>query len=163
VDHTPPREPYASTVVENTVRYCGETQPGAVRATEPEMDQVLHKQAEAVRQNPCSRRNSIAARCGPKDLPMRQPPLGPVHPSHILHLGLMSMVFDVPFDRAIIAYKHAESILRSNSAPYTHRVLDLVGMDSSKHTILPSQMIRTIKELTAWTFNGARLSNEMIL
>jgi hypothetical protein len=159
VDHPPPCGSYASTVMGDTAIDCDDTQPDAVRAIDGETDHILHKQVEAVNQRPYHGRTSIAARCGVEKSRMRALP-GPVHPSHMLHLGQMSMAFNVPLDRAVIAYKHAESILRSDLAPYTHRVLDLVAMDGSKHTILPSQMIRTIKELTARKFNGTTVERD---
>ena len=158
-DHSPPCGSYASTAVRDTAADCDEMQSDAVQAVDGEMDHTLHKQAEAVRQRPYNGGTAIAARCDIQNPRMRSRP-GLVHPSHMLRLGLMSMAFDVPLDRAVIAYKHAESILRSDLAPYTHRVLDLVMMDGSKHTILPSQMIRTIKELTARKFNGTTVERD---
>ena len=118
-----------------------------------DMDRFLHDQAETSRQTSCHGGTSTSTRRGARNLHMRSSP-GVVHSSYMFHLGLMSMTFDVPLNRAVIAYKHAESILRSDLAPCTHRVLDLVAIDGSKHTILPSQMIGTVNELMMSKLNG---------
>jgi hypothetical protein len=124
-----------------------------------DMDHFLHDQAEAIRQTSCHGGMSTSTRRGAKNLHMRSSP-GVVNLSYMFHLGLMSMTFDIPLNHAVIAYKHAESILRSDLAPCTHRVLDLVAIDGSKHTILPSQMIRTVKELMMSNLNGTTVERD---
>lgn len=158
VDHSQ-CESYASTVVGDTATDFDDTPVDAVRAMDRKMSPSSHEQAEVVRQTSSLGRMSISARRGVKDVHVQSSP-GAVHSAHMFHLGLMSMALDVPLNRAIIAYKHAESILRSDLTPYTHRVLDLVAMDGSKHTILPSQLIRTIKELTSFKLNGTRVERD---
>jgi hypothetical protein len=124
-----------------------------------DMDHSLHDQAGAIRQTSRHGGMSTSTRCGAKNLHMRSFP-GVVHSSYMFHLGLMSMTFDVSLNSAVIANKHADSILRSDLVPCTHRVLDLVAIDGSKHTILPSQMIRTVKEVMASKLNGTTVERD---
>lgn len=149
----------ASTVVENKASNGDETPSISLQAIDLEIKPALEKQIEGSTRNCSQQRKSTAAHYGAKRLDMQSLP-SPVHPPHVLHLGLMSIAFGVPFDRAVIAYKHAENILRTDLAPYTHHVLDLVAMDGHKQAILPSQMIRMIKELTARDSNGTEVERD---